>query len=282
MLAKLVGLASQAAATAVSGPSVQRATAAATVAMGNMLKSRAFATNSTDVFNIHKDTPENNKNTEFDFTEANYKIAREIMTHYPTNYKASAVIPLLDLAQQQNGGWVTLAVMNRIAKLLEMPEIRVYEVATFYTMFNRTKIGKYHVCVCGTTPCRLQGSEKIEKALSEHLGVGVGQTTEDGMFTLGEMECMGACVNAPMIAVADYTKGVEGFSYNYYEDLTPSDAIKIVDMLKKGEKPKVGSQHRETCEPAGTVDGDKWVPCGGVQTLTGTPPGPYCRDLSQA
>jgi NADH dehydrogenase (ubiquinone) flavoprotein 2 len=186
----------------------------------------------------------------------------------------------LDLAQQQNDGWLSLAAMNAVAKLLEMPEIRVYEVATFYTMFNRSRIGKYHVMVCGTTPCRLQGAQGIEKALSEHLGVHVGETTADGLFTLGEMECMGACVNAPMIAIADYTKGAEGFSYLYYEDLTPEDAKGIVDALKAGKTPKAGSQHRDKAEPAGAVVNGKWVPSpGGHQTLMGTPRGPYCRDL---
>nr|7ARC_E Chain E, kDa [Polytomella sp. Pringsheim 198.80]7ARD_E Chain E, kDa [Polytomella sp. Pringsheim 198.80] len=242
---------------------------------------RSFATNSTDVFNVHHDTPENNKDTKFDFTEANYKLVNKIMSNYPSNYKASAMIPLLDLAQQQNGGVVSLAVMNRVAQILEVPPIKVYEVATFFTMFNRSKMGKYHVCICGTTPCRLQGAQKIEEAITKHLGVGIGQTTADGTFTLGEMECMGACVNAPMIAVADYRNGVEGFSYNYYEDLTPQDAVNILEKLKKGEKPKLGSQHRQTAEPAGAVVGDKWIPSSGEQTLMGELPGPYCRDLSK-
>ena len=143
-------------------------------------------------------------------------------------------------------------------------------------MFNRSKIGKYHVLICGTTPCRLNGAEKIEKALVDHLGIHIGETTADGVFTLGEMECMGACVNAPMIAVADYSKGnVEDFSYIYYEDLSAADAIKIVDTLKKGEKPRVGSQYREKAEPAGAMINSKWVPKDGAKTLMGTPRGPY-------
>ena len=159
---------------------------------------RTYATNSTDIFNIHKDTPENNAGTTFDFTQvrevldagtgnscfgpgshpalarewhdggddgddagsvlcvlqANYKIVNEIISRYPPNYKQSAVIPVLDIAQQQNGGYLSLATMNRVASVLEMQPIRVYEVATFYSMFNRTKVGKFHVMVCGTTPCR--------------------------------------------------------------------------------------------------------------------------------
>eukprot|EP00798_Chlamydomonas_sp_ICE-L_P007333 gene7333-455_t len=232
---------------------------------------RGFATNSTDIFNIHKDTAENNATTTFAFTPANMKLVVDRIAHYPPNYKQSAVIPVLDMAQQQNGGYLSLAAMNHVAEVLEMPPIRVYEVATFYSMFNRTKIGKYHIMVCGTTPCRLQGSQGIEKALHDHLGVHIGETTKDGMFTLGEMECMGACVNAPMIAIADYTKGVEGFTYLYYEDLTPEAAVNIVKMLQKGETPKA--------EPVGAVIGGKWVPSKGNTTLTGTPTGPYCRDL---
>lgn len=189
---------------------------------------------------------------------------------------------MLDLAQQQNDGWLSLAAMRRVAKVLGMAEIRVFEVATFYTMFNRSKIGKYHVMVCGTTPCMLQGAKGIYAALKEQLGIDYGQTTSDGMFTLGEMECMGACVNAPMIAIADYTKGVEGFTYTYYEDLTPADAKNIINCLKKGENPPPGSQHRKKAEPAGAVANGAWVPDPPApegQTLTGPPPGPYCRNL---
>lgn len=248
--------------------------------LGQLLQRFGFATNSTDIFNVHKETPENNASMTFDFSEANYKVVNEIISRYPPNYKASAVIPVLDIAQQQNGGWLSLAAMNRVAQILGMAPIRVYEVATFYTMFNRSKIGKYHVMVCGTTPCRLQGSQGIEAAITKHLGIHVGQTTPDGMFTLGEMECMGACVNAPMVAIADYTKGVEGFTYTYYEDLTPADMVSILDTIKKGGKPKPGSQHRDKAEPAGAVVGDKWVPKVGAMTLTGPPRAPYCRDLN--
>ena len=232
----------------------------------------------------HHEEPYNNWETEFDFTPANYKRAEEILARYPSNWKQSAVIPLLDLAQQQNDGWLSLAAMNRVAKVLDMAEIRVYEVATFYTMFNRSKMGKYHVMVCGTTPCMLQGAKGIYKALKDKLGVDYGQTTTDGMFTLGEMECMGACVNAPMVAIADYTKGVEGFTYNYYEDLTPDDMVGIIDTLKKGGTPKMGSQHRDKAEPAGAVVNGKWVankPGKEGMTLTGKPPGPYCRNLDE-
>lgn len=187
------------------------------------------------------------------------------------NTRQSAVIPLLDLAQQQNAGWVPLAAMNKIASILEVAPIRVYEVATFYTMFNRSPVGKYHVFVCGTTPCMLRGSAGIEAALAKHWGIERGETTEDGCFTLGEMECMGCCVNAPMMVVADYSKGVEGFSYNYYEDLTPASAVALVEQLKAGGTAAIakrGSQVRDKAEPL-----------GGQTTLLADPPGPFWREL---
>lgn len=282
MLARLVGLAGKALATqsTASAPLVAKAVESAVSTNASLrVIARAFATNSHDIFNTHKDTPENNATTTFEFTPANLERAKEIMLRYPPNYKQSAVIPVLDLAQQQNNGWLSLAAMNSVAKLLEMPEIKVYEVATFYTMFNRSKIGKYHVMICGTTPCRLQGAEKIQSTLEKHLGIHFGETTKDGMFTLSEMECLGACVNAPMIAIADYTKGVEGFSYIYYEDLTPEDAVNIIETLKKGETPKAGSQHRSMAEPTGCVADGKWVPSKGEDTLTGPPRGPYAPNL---
>ena len=244
---------------------------------------RAYATNSHDIFNIHRHESHNNWSTKFSFTADNLAKAKKIMANYPDNYQASAVIPLLDLAQQQNDGFLSLAAMNAVAQLLGMAPIRVYEVATFYTMFNRTPMGRYHVMVCGTTPCMLQGAKGIYKAISDHLGIVYGQTTEDKLFTLSEMECMGACVNAPMIAVADYSGGVEKFSYIYYEDLTPEDAVGILETLRSGKKPKVGSQHRHCAEPAGAIAGGKWVPSDPGQdiTLRGEPRGPYCRDLNE-
>merc|ERR1711934_979266 len=125
------------------------------------------------------------------------------------------------LAQTQNDGFLSLNAMNKVAEILETPAIRVYEVATFYTMFNRSVMGKYHLMVCGTTPCMVRGAPKVKEALCNHLNISdYGESTTDGMFTLSEMECMGCCVNAPMVCVADYTKGVEGFTYNYYEDCT--------------------------------------------------------------
>ncbi|CAA3000974.1 NADH dehydrogenase [ubiquinone] flavo 2, mitochondrial-like [Olea europaea subsp. europaea] len=148
--------------------------------------SRSFST----ALNYHLDSPDNNPDLPWEFTDANKEKVKEIISHYPSNYKQSAVIPLLDLAQQQHGGWLPVSAMNAVAKIIEVAPIRVYEVATFYSMFNRTKVGKYHLLVCGTTPCMIRGSREIEDALLEHLGVKRNEVTKDGLFSVGEMECM--------------------------------------------------------------------------------------------
>ncbi|GAB4841670.1 hypothetical protein Ancab_022392 [Ancistrocladus abbreviatus] len=228
--------------------------------------SRSFST----ALNYHIDTPENNPELPWEFTEANKERAKEILSHYPSNYKQSAVIPLLDLAQQQHRGWLPVSAMNEVARIIEVAPIRVYEVATFYSMFNRSKVGKYHLLVCGTTPCMIRGSREIEEALLQHLGVKRNEVTKDGMFSVGEMECMGCCVNAPMITVADYSNGSEGYTYNYYEDVTPKRVVEIVEMLRRGEKPPPGTQNPNRIKAG---------PEGGNTTLLGEPKPPPCRDL---
>jgi len=131
-------------------------------------------------------------------------------------------MPLLDLGQRQHG-FTSISVMNEVARLLEMPPMRVYEVATFYTMYNRDPVGKYHVQCCTTTPCQLGGSDGIMKAIEEQLGIHHGQTTDDKLFTLTEVECLGACVNAPMIQIND----------DFYEDLTPETTKSLLKALKE-------------------------------------------------
>uniref|UniRef100_A0A2P2KF33 NADH dehydrogenase ubiquinone flavoprotein 2 n=1 Tax=Rhizophora mucronata TaxID=61149 RepID=A0A2P2KF33_RHIMU len=148
--------------------------------------SRSFST----ALNYHIDTPDNNPDLLWEFTVVNKAKVKEILSHYPSNYKQSAVIPLLDLAQQQHGGWLPVSAMNAVAKIIEVSPIRVYEVATFYSMFNRQPVGKYHLLVCGTTPCMIRGSRVIEDALLKHLGVKRNEVTKDGLFSVGEMECM--------------------------------------------------------------------------------------------
>ena len=173
------------------------------------------------------------KTTEtFSFNKENQKKIKEILEKYPSNQKRSAVMPLLDLAQRQNDGWVSEAAMEEIARIIEMPRIKVFEVATFYTMYNFKPIGEHLLQFCGTTPCMLSGSEEIMTACQKHLGVKMGETTKDGKFTLKEVECLGGCVNAPIVQIND----------DYYEDLTPETMVGILKSLKKGEKPEHGSQ----------------------------------------
>ena len=160
------------------------------------------------------------------------KEADKIIARYPKGRQASAVIPLLDLAQRQAGGWLPRAAMDHVAEVLDMAPIRVYEVATFYTMFNLRPCGKHFIQLCRTTPCWLRGSDGIRKACEDHLGITLGETTDDGLFSMVEVECLGACVNAPMVQIND----------DFYEDLTPELMVKLLERLKKGEDPKVGSQ----------------------------------------
>lgn len=176
----------------------------------------------------------------FAFTAENQAAADAIIAKYPEGWQASAVMPLLDLAQRQHDGWLPRAAMDHIAGILDMPPIRVYEVATFYTMYNLKPIGRHHVQVCTNLPCWLRGSDKIMGACKKFLGVGNGGTTDDGEFTLLEVECLGACVNAPMMQIGD----------DYYEDLDEEATVAILSELKAGKSPQPGSRiGRHTCEP---------------------------------
>lgn len=140
-----------------------------------------------------------------------------IMARYPEDRKASGIIPLLDIAQRENGGWLSKEAIEWVALTTESAPIRVYEVASFYSMFYTEEVGQHVVQVCRTTPCWLRGSDHLTHAAEEHLGIGLGQTTEDKKFTLIEVECLGACVNAPMVQIND----------NYYEDLD-ADGFKLI------------------------------------------------------
>ena len=139
----------------------------------------------------------------FDFTLENYKIVNTILAKYPKNYAQSAIIPLLDLAQRQCGNFLPVAAMDKVAQVCGVPPVAVYEVASFYTMFNRERVGKYFIQLCGTTPCMVNGAEEIKQTICKHLGIEDGGTTADGLFTLKEVECLGACANAPMVQIND-------------------------------------------------------------------------------
>lgn len=167
----------------------------------------------------------------FEFTPENLERANWFIAKYPPDRQASAVLPLLDLAQRQHGGWLPRVAMDHVAHLLGMPPIRVYEVATFYTMFNLRPVGRYLLQACTTTPCWLCGSDEVVAACERKLGIGMGGTTEDGMFTLVEVECLGACVNAPILQVND----------DFYEDIDGPKTEALIDALREGRVPPPGS-----------------------------------------
>ena len=183
----------------------------------------------------------------FAWTDANAKAAKEIVAQYPEGRQQSASIPLLDLAQRQVGaetqpqGWLPIPVMEFVAAELDMPVIRILAVATFYTMFNLGPVGRFHVQVCGTTPCLLRGSDDLLGACYSR-GLKKGHTTDDGLFTLTEVECLGACANAPMVQIND----------DNYEDLTEASMGAILDAFARGETPQPGPQvERQTSCPEG-------------------------------
>ena len=183
----------------------------------------------------------------FAWTAENSDKAKIVVGRYPPGRQHSAILPLLDLAQRQLGaetrtqGWLPIPVIEYVAAYLDMPYIRAYEVATFYTMFNLRPVGRYHVQVCGTTPCMLRGSEDVMAACKEK-GLRKGATTADGLFTLSEVECLGACANAPMVQIND----------DNYEDLTFETTTALIEALARGESPKPGPQiDRQTSCPEG-------------------------------
>ena len=167
----------------------------------------------------------------FEFTPENLERARAHIAKYPPSREASAVLPLLDLVQRQMGGWVPRVAMDYVAGLLGMPPIRVYEVATFYTMFQLRPVGRYLLQACTTTPCWLRGSDDVVAACEKKLGIGIGGTTEDGMFSLIEVECLGACVNAPILQVND----------DFYEDLDGPATEALIEACRAGSPPPPGS-----------------------------------------
>ena len=168
----------------------------------------------------------------FEFNAANLKRIQEILKKYPTVRKKSAVMPLLDLAQRQNDNWIPNAAIKKIGEILEVPYIKVYEVATFYTMYNLAPVGKYFVQVCTTSPCMIRGSGKIVNLCKKHISEKEGILSDDKKSSWIEVECLGACVSAPMMQIND----------DFYEDLTEETATKIFEGIKNDKLPKPGSQ----------------------------------------
>ena len=169
---------------------------------------------------------------QFAFTPANLEEAKRIIARYPPGRQASAVLPLLHLAQAQHGGWLPKAALDYVAEFLGMAKIRVYEVASFYDMFNIEPVGRVQVRVCTTTPCWLCGSDAVLKAAREVLGCEPGESSPDGRFYLREFECRGACANAPVLWIDD----------DYYEDLTYERAKAVLEAVVRGERPTPGPQ----------------------------------------
>jgi NADH-quinone oxidoreductase E subunit len=188
----------------------------------------------------------------FAFDAENLARATTIIARYPAGRQASAVLPLLDIAQRQCGNWLPRVAMDYVAGLLDMAPIRVYEVATFYSMFNLEPVGEWFFQICTTTPCWLRGSDQVVAACERKLGIHVGETSADGKFTLKEVECLGACVNAPLIQVND----------DFYEDLDGPSTERLIDELAAGRVPPVGS----------VIGRQKSAPDGGPQVLKTVPP----------
>jgi NADH-quinone oxidoreductase subunit E len=181
----------------------------------------------------------------FQWTPANQAWCDEQLKKYPPGRQASCVIPFLWRGQKQEG-WVSLPMIEHVARQLGMPYIRVYEVATFYTMFNLAPVGEFHVQICGTTPCMLRGSRELN-AVCERLIGKSHHVSADGKFSWAEVECLGACVNAPMAQISTREND------HYYEDLTPARLEDLLNRLERGEaaKPGTGDPQRKTSDPAG-------------------------------
>ena len=176
----------------------------------------------------------------FKFSEENLNKAKKIISKYPTEKQASAVMPLLYLVQDQNENWIPLVAMKYIAKFLNIPYIRVYEVATFYSMFNLSPVGKYFVQVCTTTPCMIRGAYKIVDVCKEKICENQKELSKDNIASWTEVECLGACVNAPMMQIND----------DYFEDLDKEKTEEIIEMILNDKQPKPGSyRNRKSAEP---------------------------------
>ena len=173
-----------------------------------------------------KDQPET-----FEFSSSSLEEAKKAIANYPEGKQQSAVMALLYIAQKQNNNWIPLVAMKYIAKFLNMPYIKVYEVATFYSMYNLSPVGKYFVQVCTTTPCMIRGANKLVEACKEKISENESELSSDKSCSWQEVECLGACVNAPMMQINE----------DYYEDLDKEKTLKIFDTILKGQKPKPGS-----------------------------------------
>ena len=171
---------------------------------------------------------------EFSFNNLNLKKAKEIIKIYPANYKESSIMPLLSMAQSQNKGWVPKKAIEYISEFIGVSEIKVLELATFYSMYNLSPVGKFHIEVCTTTPCMLRGSDSMLNLCKKKLGIDIGEISKDKKFSLGKVECLGACVNAPVVKINE----------DYYEDLNSQTFNKLINNLKENKNVKIGPQSK--------------------------------------
>ncbi|MDB4081799.1 NADH-quinone oxidoreductase subunit NuoE [Candidatus Pelagibacter sp.] len=175
--------------------------------------------------------PSKEQPTSFEFNSISLEAAKMILAKYPKDKKQSAVMALLYITQKQNDNWIPLAAMKYIGKFLDMPYIKVYEVATFYSMYNLAPVGKHFIQICTTTPCMIRGAYKLVEACKEKISENQNELSKDQSCSWMEVECLGACVNAPMMQIND----------DYYEDLNKEQTLEIIDTIFKGEMPKPGS-----------------------------------------
>jgi NADH-quinone oxidoreductase subunit E len=190
--------------------------------------------------NFKKFANEDVQPKDFTFNAGNLSKAKEILKIYPKNYKESSIMPLLSIAQYQNDGWLPKKAIEYVSKFLNVPEIKVLEIATFYSMYNLSPVGKNHIEVCTTSPCMLRGSDEILLKLKKLTGVSIGDISKDCVFSLNKVECLGACVNAPVVKINE----------NYYEDLNLQSVEELINKLRNNKKIKIGPQtSRKGSEP---------------------------------
>ena len=176
----------------------------------------------------------------FSFSNENLLKAKDIVKMYPKNYKESSIMPLLSIAQSQNDGWLPKKAIEYVSKFLNVPEMKVLEIATFYSMYNLSPVGKHHIEICTTSPCMLRGSDNLLEKLKNWIGINTGEITDDNKFSLNRVECLGACVNAPVVKINE----------NYYEDLDLQSFEELINKLSSNKKVKIGPQSsRKGSEP---------------------------------
>ena len=190
--------------------------------------------------NFKKFANEDVQPKDFTFNAGNLSKAKEILKIYPKNYKESSIMPLLSIAQYQNDGWLPKKAIEYVSKFLNVPEIKVLEIATFYSMYNLSPVGKNHIEVCTTSPCMLRGSDDILVKLKKLTGISTGEISKDCVFSLNKVECLGACVNAPVVKINE----------NYFEDLNLQSVEELINKLRNNKKIKIGPQtSRKGSEP---------------------------------